>query len=87
MPNPRIRDQEVVLWNSTGTRTGRFWESGPWVLVFPGHYGWPFSRDQVAQLRQKADGYKRHQASELKIQPPQYLCSAGACQAHHNPLA
>jgi hypothetical protein len=32
-------EQEVLLWDGTRTRLGRFWQKGPLVLVFLRHYG------------------------------------------------
>ena len=52
-------DMEVMLSDGTGKRLSSFWQEKPVALVFPRHFGCPFGRRQVAQLRREQNGLKK----------------------------
>lgn len=52
-------DVEVLLSDSTRKRFSFFWQERPVALVFPRHFGCPFGRRQVVQLRREQNGLKK----------------------------
>ena len=57
--NSDALDVEVLLSDSTRRRLSSFWQERPVALVFPRHFGCPFGRRQVAQLRREQNGLKK----------------------------
>jgi peroxiredoxin len=52
-------DSEVLLSDNSRKRLSSFWQERPVALVFPRHFGCPFGRRQVAQLRHEQNGLEK----------------------------
>ena len=52
-------DCEVLLSDNSRKRHSSFWQERPVALVFPRHFGCPFGRRQVVQLRREQNGLKK----------------------------
>jgi peroxiredoxin len=52
-------DCEVLLSDNSKRQLSSCWRERPVALVFPRHFGCPFGRRQVVQLRREQDGLKK----------------------------
>jgi peroxiredoxin len=52
-------DCEVLLSDNSRKRLSSFWQERPAAVMFPRHFGCPFGRRQVVQLRREQNGLKK----------------------------
>jgi peroxiredoxin len=53
------QDSEVMLSDNSRKRLSSFWLDRPVALIFPRHFGCPFGRRQVVQLRREQNELKK----------------------------